>query len=231
MFTVGLFILFQCYLTLYLTLKKTKNKQGTEHIQVIQHKWNPTYLGSTCVMAPVRLMVSLVSSTLRTLPKKSVMRTLPGSLRKRSVRWPGVDTHWLLGQTLNCGQRNMGKLLKLHSENTHLLATDSTGTLKDVIPSEPFCFINKQPPDKDALSVWRYLPVCTSLSVTNWLTDVLRLVRVWFISALSNRALRLNTGWRSLDGSERYLYWCHRTWKTPSWRRILSELQVILGNP
>lgn len=62
------------------------------------------YLCSSRSMGSVKLTVSMVISTLRTLPKKSVMRTLPGSLRKRSVRWPGVDTHWLLGQTLNCGR-------------------------------------------------------------------------------------------------------------------------------
>lgn len=50
----------------------------------------------------VKLIVAIVISTLRTLPKKSVMSTLPGSLWNRSVRWPGVDTHWLLGHTLNC---------------------------------------------------------------------------------------------------------------------------------
>lgn len=64
----------------------------------------------------------MVSSTLRTLPKKSVIRTLPGLLRNRSVRWPGVDTHWLLGQTLNCEHKrqattmtNLFKKTKLQS--------------------------------------------------------------------------------------------------------------------
>ncbi|KAG7265432.1 hypothetical protein CRUP_008148 [Coryphaenoides rupestris] len=37
-------------------------------------------------MGLVKLMVSVVISTLRTLPKKSVMRTLPGSLRNRSTQ-------------------------------------------------------------------------------------------------------------------------------------------------
>lgn len=80
------------------------------------------YLGFTCLTGSVKLTVSMVSSTLRTLPKKSVIRTLPGLLRNRSVRWPGVDTHWLLGQTLNCEHKkqattvtNLFKKTKLQS--------------------------------------------------------------------------------------------------------------------
>lgn len=76
----------------------------------MKYYWFPTldtkmhlpHLCSTCLTGSGKLTVSMVSSTLRTLPKKSVIRTLPGLLRKRSVRWPGVDTHWLLGHTLNC---------------------------------------------------------------------------------------------------------------------------------
>lgn len=70
-----------------------------------------SYFSSNGLMGLVKLMVSMVISTLRTLPKKSVMRTLPGSLRNRSVRWPGVDTHWLLGHTLNWGNKERNKKL------------------------------------------------------------------------------------------------------------------------
>lgn len=103
-------IMFKCHLKLHLIFEK-KNHRG-EDLKANK----PTHLDSTCATGSVKLIASMVSSTLRTLPKKSVMRTLPGSLRKRSVRWPGVDTHWLLGHTLNCGHlTNTGKQLR----NTH----------------------------------------------------------------------------------------------------------------
>lgn len=69
------------------------------------------------MIGSVKLTVSMVSSTLRTLPKKSVIRTLPGLLRKRSVRWPGVDTHWLLGHTLNCEHAKPAKDISDTEEN------------------------------------------------------------------------------------------------------------------
>lgn len=79
---------------------------STNLIEIHQH-----YLWCTCLTGSVKLTASMVSSTLRTLPKKSVIRTLPGLLRKRSVRWPGVDTHWLLGHTLNCEHTKQPKTM------------------------------------------------------------------------------------------------------------------------
>lgn len=59
------------------------------------------YLVSAGAKLGSRETVSVVISTFRTLPKKSVIKTLSGFLLNRSVRCPGVDTHKLLGHTWN----------------------------------------------------------------------------------------------------------------------------------
>lgn len=89
--------------------RKTKWKRGRSVMSYLE-----SFSSGGGDAGAVKLIVAIVISTLRTLPKKSVMSTLPGSLWNRSVRWPGVDTHWLLGHTLNCNT-NTRKEQKNHA--------------------------------------------------------------------------------------------------------------------
>lgn len=83
-------------------------------------------------MARVTLMRSVETRVGRMAPKKSVMGTLCGSRRYRSLRTPTVEMHTRLGHTWSCrGSRGAGKSLLKNSgslnsiENTYKLANSA----------------------------------------------------------------------------------------------------------
>ena len=88
--------------------------------------------GSDSAEALCSFMVSCSSSTLWTLPKKSVSSTLSGSRWNRSVRALTVEMHWWRGHTCSCARNTTDTLdkqvilINSNHNKERLISTDAS---------------------------------------------------------------------------------------------------------